>query len=690
MVTLVGPAGIGKSRLAVQVAREYSRLFTHGACFVSLAPLDDPTFIAQTIADAMGVVLSPECDPVQQLAEFLHQKEILLVLDNFEHVLEGSEGVARLMQAAPGVVLIITSRQLLNLHAEWVFDVEGLPFPQAGNIEQNEYGAIELFKQRVRQVIRTFDPNEETITAIKRICQLVEGMPLAIELAAASTRRRPIGSIAQEIETGLEMLSHNWPDMPIRHRTMRAAFDHSWSLLNAGEKEAFRRISVFRGGFLPPAAGIITGLSQEMLESLVDKSLIRKREDGRFFMHTLLRYFSEEQLREAGETDSIHVKHLDYYLAMAEEAEPNLYGAEQQKWVGQLRQEQDNLRVGLDRSIQKGSLEIAARLGAALWRYWWMSGHIREGRDFLNRILERADPIPVDILAKAYNAAGGLAWVQGDLISAVSYYEESLTLRRRLRDKSGTAVVLTNLGAIAAHQGDYEQAQAWLEQALELHHELGNERGIAFTLSNLGDIAKEKNELQQAIVWYEKSAIYHRSQGDLLSLALCLNYLGDIYRYLSDFNQARNYYHEALAISREMGNKHVTADVMVNMGHVFSHQGSYLQAKEHYEVALTILRELEDCKTTALALVGMAVIDAASGQIQRSTQLLAASQAMLKTSGANLSNVDQSCFEQARQSAIVFLDDASFQRAWQEGSAMTLEQAVTYALADDPGILDAD
>ncbi|MEP7358979.1 MAG: LuxR C-terminal-related transcriptional regulator, partial [Anaerolineales bacterium] len=387
LVTLVGPGGSGKTRLAIQAATQQRDAFSDGVVLVPLAPVGSPESLAGAISDALKVPLAGREDPQAALLGYLGAKQMLLVLDNCEHLLAGAGLFGEILRGAPRITLLATSRERLNLVGEWLFDVEGLPVPAQWRAGEAE-GAAGLFMQSARRLRAGFAPSEADKAAVVRICQLVGGMPLAVELAAAWVRMLSCAEIAAEIEGSLGILAAESRDVPLRQQSMQAIYDHSWKLLSLEEQQAFPRLSVFRSGFQREAAEQVAQAGLRLLSALVDKSLVRANPNGRYELHELARQYAAEKLQAAGDAETAARRHLAYCVGLAERAAPELIGPHQAVWLVRLEAEHDNLRAALAWSQAAAETEMGLRLAGAVWRFWFLRGHLLEGEQWLRRMLE--------------------------------------------------------------------------------------------------------------------------------------------------------------------------------------------------------------------------------------------------------------------------------------------------------------
>ena len=499
-ITLVGPGGMGKTRLAIQVAEKHLNEFSNGGAFVALASVGSIDGVISAIANAIKFTFFGPSDPKEYLIGNLQEKQMLLVLDNLEQLLlenplDGNitELLIEILKQAPGIKLLVTSREALNLQEEWLFEVQGLAFPEIAQMGGYDgFDAVTLFAQRARHAFPRFGLNEENRMEVARICRLVEGMPLAIELAATWMRTLTPAEIAVEIESSLDFLSTTMRDLPERHRSMRVVFDRSWQMLSPEEQQVLRILSVFRGGFQRQAAEQVAGATLSILSTLVNRTLLRRAAAGRYELHELVRQYAEAQLASDPQVNKMaHERHYAFYLALAEAAEHELKGRNQLEWLGRLEQEHDNLRAALVWALKSddfvcGDGELVLRLAAALRWFWRMRGHFHEGRDWFKAALQCSPDSRTAARASALLGVSLLENAIGDLAAARSPAEESLSIFRELDDQDCLAEVLITAGFTKLWQGDLESAQAWTREALDIYRKIGDPWGIAHALYRLG------------------------------------------------------------------------------------------------------------------------------------------------------------------------------------------------------------
>ena len=564
-ITLTGAGGAGKTRLAIEVAERLVEPFQGAVWFVPLADITDERLIADTILNSLRVERSPYREPLEQVVEALSKQPSLLVLDNFEHLVEGGATLVQtLLARLPTLTVLVTSRHLLGLSGEVEFVVPPLVTPNGGETAEqlSLYDSVQLFVDRAQTAMPHFQITNSNAPAVAELCQRLEGMPLAIELAAARAMVLTPGQMLKQLEQRFGFLVSRKHDATERHRTLQAAIDWSYRLLTPELQRFFTRLSVFRGGWTAEAAEAVCEepLALDYLAQLRECSLALVEEEGgeemRFRLLESLREYAGQKLRESGEEAVTRSKHLAFHLALAEEAQPQLEGLEVTQWLNRLETEHDNLRAALDWNLSEvGSAECLGLCGA-LQQFWWIRGNLSEGRAWCARILGMAGGQKrSQERAKVLNGAGVLARMQGDHASAQAYLEESLSIKREIGDRLGMAVSLNGLGIVAKSQGDYASAQAHYEASLTIFREVGDRNGIAMSLNNLGMVFKSQGDYASASTYYEESLVIFKEMGHRNGMAGPLINLGDIARCQGNYASARNHYEDSLVIKREIGNR---------------------------------------------------------------------------------------------------------------------------------------
>ena len=676
LLTLLGPGGIGKTRLALAVAASEAAAFPDGVAFVALASISMPSQIVSAIGEALRLSFVGQSDPTSLLSE-LRERHMLLVLDNFEHLLEGAGLVSDILARAPQVTVVVTTRERLSLQAEWLFNVDGLVFPQhqphAPATSQNfatlaAYSAVELFVQRARQVQPALAIDEATLTTIVQICQHLAGMPLAIELAAAAVRLVPIGEIERQIRANLNVLATTHRDVPIRHRSMRAVFDHSWELLSVPERTLFSRMAVFRGGWAAEAAEQVAGATLAELALLVDKSLVRSRSaqshsiaeralpsraaEPRFVMLEPIREYALEQLQGLGEAQSFQHAHAVYYQTLAEAIAAQWGTATFERAIAQLQREHDNMRAALAWARDSGDSLLGLRLAAALWQFWRSYGYISEGRAWLGQLLAlEATPTDPNALAArqhALHAAGWLASDQHDYAQAAQFFVESMALAQVDGAGAGETDVLLNAARQARAAGNYQYATALLEQAMAWHRAQGHGSSIggatltpalhAFgqLLRELGLVTREQGDFGRSSALFQESLAFHRTVDDRACVALALIGLADVARDQGDTERVRTYGEEALAILRELGMQWAIGFTLNTLALGAYYAGDLVRSLTLIRESEAMFRELNAAGSLAEILITVGKIQCALRDIAAAYQALTEALRLAQATGPRL------------------------------------------------------
>lgn len=598
LLTLVGPGGIGKTRLALEVAASHGGCFCDGVFFVSLAALTSPSFIVPAIADEIGFDFSGPLDPQTQLFHHLRQKSMLLVLDNLEHLLEGAGLVAALLEHAPELKILVTSRERLNLTGEWLFDLQGLPVPP---IEQGdgaeEYSAVELFVQSARHVQIGFVLQAEERAAVTHICQLVEGMPLAIELAASWLRVLSCEEIAAEIARSLDFLASSMRDVPPRQRSLRATFDHSWNLLSPDERRLLCRLAVFQGGFNRPAAEQVAGAPLAALSALVDKSLLRRAESGRYDLHEVVRQYAAAHLADDAADDvATHDRHSEFYLALLRDREGCLKSHAQHAALLELTGEIDNLRAAWAWAIGRENFGL---IGSALRSFGWLfeiRGWLREGVAQLDLVVHamRSKPETAErqqVLGEALTQQGLLYFRWGRFDDALGVLEESLALLRPLGDRGLLPDPLLYAGILLHLNGELARAQAFMEEGLACAQATGDQWFAAYANYNLGYIASLYGRYDEGYEQMCDSLAMWRAIGDPRSIALGLNYISPTAIQLGYYAQAEAFLQESLALTTQVGDRWGEGSAYRFLGMAALAQGDARTAQALFRKSLEVFAE---------------------------------------------------------------------------------------------------
>ncbi|HEV8639323.1 MAG TPA: tetratricopeptide repeat protein [Chloroflexota bacterium] len=653
LLTLTGPPGTGKTRLALRLAAALAERFADGVFFVPLGSLTDPALVLPTIAKTLGVRETPASPLPDALERALRGRRLLLVLDNFEQLLDAAPAIGRLLAAGDGVQALVTSRERLRVYGERELHVPPLDLPNGAAASLGpdvaESPAVRLFVERARDARLDFALTEENAAAVAAICRRLDGLPLAIELAAARTRILSPAAILARLDRRLALLTGGPQDLPPRQRTLRAAIDWSYRLLDPDEQSLFRRLAVFVGGCTLEGAAAVAGLDEPLdrLESLVAKSLLEAREtaDGpRFGMLLTVRELAREELGASGEAEAVKRRHAEHFLRLAEAGEADLRGGQRQAlWLDRLEREHDNLRAALGWCVEQRATDLGLRLGGVLWRFWWVRGYAAEGREHLAALLRLADaPAHPAARAKVLNGAGALAADLGDSAAARGFLAESLAIRRAIGDEEGVASTLANLGTEAMRRGVTGAARAFFEESLALRRRLGPARAVAASLSQLGNVA-----------WLEE-----------------------------DYAAATALFEESLAGFEAAGSDWDVGSALGNLGFVALARGDPAAARRRLEESLELWQRLGYRRGLAMLLLGFAALSAHEGHARRALRLVGAGSALLATTGSALALAERTTFERCIAVARRALGPAE-EAALAEGRALTVAAAIREALTGE-------
>ncbi|MHB8625805.1 MAG: LuxR C-terminal-related transcriptional regulator [Aggregatilineales bacterium] len=678
LLTLVGPGGIGKTRLAVRSAADQLPNFAHGVYFVPLASVNSPDLLAAAIAGTLGVSFYGSEEPGLQIVHYLRAKQMLLIMDNFEHLLGGIDLLTAILQAAAGVKFLVTSRERLNVQEEWALVLDGLPFPTDGTSDPLEsYSAVQLFVQRARQVQVSFSLTENA-EAVRAICQRVEGMPFGLELAATWLRAMSCRQIAAEIEGNLNILTTPLRNVPERHRSLQTVFEQSWRLLDTSEQQVLMRLSVFRGGFDREAAEQVAGGSLSLVAGLADKSLIRLNASGRYDLHELVRQYAADKLLRVGEEYSTRKCHYDYFLKLAEGAEAHAFGREQIAWFDRLDIELDNLRAAILWSLES---EIGLRLTAALGWFFSERGHWIEGLDWSTRMLAASQDSPVSLRAKALYSAGALAGLQGDKRTR-TLCEQALALARAANDRWNIAWALSHVGLYLSENFD---SVAALEESLAIFREIDDPMGLAHTLHRRAFKAIEhQQDYAYGRALLEEASIRARDAGDKVMTAWVQYLLGTVSWYQNDdLMRAKTYYESSLSIFREA--HFPVGAVQGQLALIEQTMGNFARAQTLYADTLILQGEL--MPNYPFVLYRLASVAIARGQLVRAAILFG------NADGSPMpdTNAFPEAFTYDSDIALVRvqLGETAFAEAWAAGKAMPYAQAVAYAVEGRATLIEA-
>jgi predicted ATPase/DNA-binding SARP family transcriptional activator len=635
LLTLVGPGGIGKTRLAVQAAAELIRTeaFPQGVCFVALAPVSSPEFIISAIADALNFSFFGREEPKVQLLNYLCDKKIVLILDNFEHLLTGVDLVSDMLDRNRNLKLLVTSRERLNLREEWLLDVRGLLFPAVDQLEHipaETYSAVQLFLRSAARLDADFALSAANEPHVVHICQLVEGMPLAVELAASWIRTLTCQQIAQEIEQGLGFLATSLRDVPERHRSMQAVFEHSWQLLSPAEKQLFRRMAVFRGGFRKSAAEQVTGATLSLLSALVDKSFLRRTRPGRYELHELLRQFAVEKLAELPDEEvKVQDRHCRYYMAFLEQREQALNGPAQKEVLAEIATEIENIRAAWRWAITHQKIEEIDKSVAGFFRFYFRRSWYQEGQETFRQAAIQLDQA-VGLEENARRLLLGKLWArQGVCLNYLASFSEGMELLRQslaiLRQvgpaaRAETAFALMFLGDAAFDNCEYSQAREWLRESLAICRETGDQWGLAFSLFMLDAVAYALGDYAEAKKLAQESLATFTQLGDQWGIAFAQNDVGLVAYFMGEYAEARQRLQESISVADENGDTWVLLCALNNLARVTLAVGDYSAAAELLQRHNAITTEFSLGKSS-INLSLLSQLARIQGEYQQASQL---------------------------------------------------------------------
>jgi predicted ATPase/DNA-binding XRE family transcriptional regulator len=697
LVTLTGPGGVGKTRLSLKVGEQVLAHFANGVWLVELAPLLDPLLVPRVTATAFGLRDEPRRPVIDALADYLREKNLLIILDNCEHLLDACARMAeKILHAAPNVHMLVSSREPMGVGGEATYRVLSLRLPDIEHhlpiASLSQYEAVELFIDRAIAAVPAFKVTNENSSALVQICHRLDGIPLAIELAAAKVRFLSLEQIDKRLGNRFHLLIGGSRTALPQHQTLQATIDWSYDLLSPTEQTLFQRLSVFVNGWTLEAAESIAADENiksenilDLLSQLINKSLINKEEiisKTRYRMLETIREYALKKLTDSGELRTICFRHLLFFAEIVDEAERNFKGPDQALWYDRLDSELDNLRIAMTWFAGIENAEVRLRFAARLWRYWKNRGPNSEGRGHLQRVLGDLPPGPArqtSAYARALTAAGSLAYYEGDFSYSDQSRKDALEIFRNLDDKVGIADCLNGLGNTAISQGNYDSARGFYEESLLIRKDLGDKWGIARLLGNLGLLAYFQTDYNQAHALHLESLALFRELRDEEGIANELVNLGDVVRRQGELSIAHSYYEDSAVISGKLKDKWGLGYALMGMADVALAQGDFSTAALLYRDCLIMFQKGADYIGLPFALESVAALALVKNQPEKAVRILGAVDTLRKDTHSPL---PLSAYQMTLSLLQQQLDSSVFDFVWGEGRAMTAYQAIALALED--------
>ncbi len=698
LLTLVGTGGTGKSRLALHLALDLLERFEDGAFLIRLAPITDPNLVVSTISQTLGVNESTEVSLFDGLKAYLRDKRMLLLLDNFEHVITAAPAVSELLEACPRLKIIVTSRAPLHIRAERELPVPPLALPDRDQLPDAErltqYAAVKLFVERAVSVRPDFVVTNENAPAVAEICHRLDGLALAIELAAARINLLSPQALLARLEHRLDLLHRGTRDLPARQQTLRGAIAWSYDLLDEKAQTLFRRLAIFAGGWTLEAAEVVCcddacshGDVLDALEMLLDNNLVTQREEfdesARLSLLETIREYALECLVESGEEQTFRRRHAEFFLQLAQEAEPFLASSQRTAWLVRLETEHDNLRTALAWALSDASdPDLSQHLAGALDWFWFFQGHLTEGRAWLERVLNKAGAAGRTLLrANALSSAGGLAWTQGDFPAARTWLEESIAIGRELDTSSASMLAesLMLLGFVSVSQGHHAEARALHTESLTLSRKMGNRWLQALTLCNLGDAILVSGDAAAARARYEESLALFHELGDPWGRAIVLYAMGSMALSQGDHLTAFTWFEESVSRCRDFGHRWGIARALLGAASAVLSGGDVQHAEMLFRESLSLEREIGNRAGVVMSLAGLASVAAAQGDFDRAAQLAGVVDTGAESVGAGLWRMLRPVYQRYAASARDQANASAWATRYAAGQATTLDEAAALA-----------
>ena len=680
LITILGPGGIGKTRLSIQLAYENLKYFADGAVFVSLADIDSPSLIIPQIIEELGLDLEAGQDNKEFLLRQLKDKNMLVILDNLEHLKNAVEIISDLLEPLADIQFIVSSREILDIRAETIYDLRGLSYPKKIDDSLEDYDAIQLFLRSARRAHISFNVNKQNQQGIIKICQILNGSPLALELAATWVRILSPAEIASEIEDNLKLLSSQQKDLPKRHQSMQAVLEHSWALLSQDEQTALKKLAVFKAGFSKEAANTVAQAHLRMLLSLINKSLITRKQSSRFERLTIVRQFCLDKLKQNPEQLSqAEQEHAQYFVKLVEIAKSNLSQNKQAEYLNTIKQDHSNIRAALSYLILSKEENLALEMAESLSHFWWLHGHYQEGRDFAKQSLELSDQ-KTSLRATVIGKLGSLARLCEDYVEARALYQECLAIQRLLKNKVGIATSLGNLAMLSRIEGDYKSARQLIVECLQIYTKLDNKQQIANTLNNFAAIEKAEGNHKESLELNKQSLKIALEIGNQFIAARCLGNMAIDSLNNKDYQNAQKLAKQSLEMFKELNYKVGIAVTQQIIGDISLQIKDYKKTRKFYLKAIKDFNNIADKRGIAEVLASFAELAYAQSKYKRALKYSSLSNELHRKLGISQVPDSKESLEKIIADSKTRLKPQQWQKAISKIQKLSIKKAYRYAL----------